>query len=192
MQRSGASDWNMRQLARSWLVLMAAMLVASPAIPPIAASDQPVPWPTDAWPTSSPEDQGMASGLLADGVRYLSRQDEFGRLDIHSLTVIRHGHIVADATYAPYTEDGLHELMSVTKSFTSTLVGIAIDRGDIEGVDEPVLGFFADREVADLDAGKEAMTIADLLTMSSGLDCPEGPAFVTTNQMLATSDWVGL
>lgn len=180
----------MRQLARSLLLFVAAMLVVSLAVSPTFAQERPEYWPTDAWAFSTPEDQGMASGLLADGVRYLSGQDELGRLDIHSLTVIRRGHIVADVAYDPFTEDGLHELMSVTKSVTSTLVGMAIDHGYIKGVDQPVLEVFGDGEVANVDANKEAMTIADLLTMSSGLDCSPVPDGITTRQMMASSDWV--
>ena len=52
---------------------------------------------------------------------------------------------------------------------TSTLIGIAIDQGAIESVEQPVLDFFPERSVANLDADKEAMTLEDLLTMRSRL-----------------------
>jgi CubicO group peptidase (beta-lactamase class C family) len=53
----------------------------------------------------------------------------------------------------------------------STLIGIAIDQGYIEGVDQPLLSFFPDRTIANLDADKQAMTLEHLLTMSAGFRC---------------------
>ena len=126
--------------------VMAAFLVLTPA--GALAQDETVPWPTDGWPTSTPEEQGMDSALLAEGLQYLLEQNGF---DIHSLTVIRNGHIVADAYFYPSRADELHDLASVTKSFTATLVGMAIEQGLIEGVDQPVLELFPDRTVANLD-----------------------------------------
>jgi len=57
------------------------------------------------------------------------------------------------------------------------LVGIAIDQGYIEGVDQTVLSLFPDREITNLDARKQAMTVEDLLTMRAGLDWPPGPCW---------------
>jgi CubicO group peptidase (beta-lactamase class C family) len=158
------------------------------ALPPAAAlaQDDAVPWPTEGWPTSTPEAQGMDSGLLAEGVEYLLEQDHF---DIHSLTVIRNGHIVTDATFYPF-EGGLHDMASATKSVTSTLVGIAIEQGDIGGVQEPVLDLFEGRTIANIDADKEALTVEDLLTMTPGLECTHSPNDFTTMQVMATPDWV--
>ena len=165
--------------------VMAAFLVLTPA--GALAQDETVPWPTDGWPTSTPEEQGMDSALLAEGLQYLLEQNGF---DIHSLTVIRNGHIVADAYFYPSRADELHDLASVTKSFTATLVGMAIEQGLIEGVDQPVLELFPDRTVANLDTDKEAMTIEDLLTMSPGFECTHSPNDYTTMQMMETPDWV--
>jgi CubicO group peptidase (beta-lactamase class C family) len=106
--------------------------------------------------------------------------------DIHSLLIIRNGYIVADATFYPFAQGHLHDLASVTKSFMSTLIGIAIDQGYIESVEQPVLDFFPDRTVANLDANKGAMTLEDLLTMRSGFECNED----VTSQMLPSPDWV--
>ncbi|MGD8684894.1 MAG: serine hydrolase [Chloroflexota bacterium] len=129
----------------------------------------------------------MDSALLAEGIDYLLQQEGF---DIHSLTVIRGGHIVTDAYFYPFTAGGLHDLASVTKSFTATLVGIAIEEGLIEGLDQPVLSFFADRGIANVDTDKESMTLEDLLTMSSGLECTHDPPDFTTMQMFGSPDWV--
>jgi CubicO group peptidase (beta-lactamase class C family) len=124
-------------------------------------------WPTDGWRTSTPEEQGMDSEQLAETMNYLQKQSSF---TIHSLLIIRNGYIVTDAYFYPFAPDALHELMSATKSFTSSLIGIAIDKGYIEGVEQPVLDFFPERTVANLDANKEAMTLENLLTMRSGFN----------------------
>jgi CubicO group peptidase (beta-lactamase class C family) len=165
--------------------VIAAILALTPTV--ALAQDDSVPWPTEGWATSTPEEQGMDSGLLADGLEYLIEQDGF---DIHSLTVIRNGHLVADAYFYPFIEGSQHNLASVTKSFTSTLVGMAHEAGLIESLDQPVLDLFADRTVANVDADKEAMTVEDLLTMSGGLECTHNPPHFTTFQMMDSPDWV--
>lgn len=177
----------MKHIRRPSGLLMAALLVFSLGTAPASAQEDPVPWPTEAWATSTPEEQGMDSGLLADGLGYLLEQDTF---DVHSLTVIRNGNIVADAYFYPFTGGSLHDLASVTKSFTSTLAGIAIEAGLVDSVEQPALSLLPDREVANLDADKKAMTIADLLTMSPGFECTHNPNDFTTMQMMETPDWV--
>jgi CubicO group peptidase (beta-lactamase class C family) len=109
---------------------------------------------------------------------------------IHSLLIIRNGYILTDAYFYPFAEDSLHDLASATKSFTSTLIGIAIDKGYIESVEQPVLDFFPDRTVANLDANKEAMTLENLLTMRSGFECSNQGAESTDVQMEGSPDWV--
>jgi len=87
---------------------------------PQVRADTSTPRPTDGWVSSTPEEQGMDSGLLAQGIEYLGRED---RLDVHSATVIRNGTVVADAYFAPFAEGGQHNLASVTKSSLATIVG---------------------------------------------------------------------
>jgi len=126
----------------------------------------------------------MNSGLLADAIDYLlSRRDLY---NINSLTVIRHGRVVADAYFYPYPPSELHNLASISKVWLSTVVGIAIDQGYIPSVDTPVIAFFPDRTIANLDDRKRAMTVRHLLTMTSGLgddDTIDGDA------MEASADW---
>ncbi len=63
-------------------------------------------------------------------------------LSLHSVLVIRHGYIVLERYFAPYDVDSPHALYSVTKSFVSALVGIAIHAGLITGVNRPVMSYF--------------------------------------------------
>ena len=141
-------------------------------------------WPTKAWRTSSPEEQGMDSGMLVEMLETIDQR----KLGIDSVLVVRNGTIVEEKYYPPYTENTRHELYSCTKSFISALVGIAIDDGYIEDVDQPVLDFFPEYIFGRLNEQKESMILEDLLTMRSGLDWDEGMPIY--QEMMATRDWV--
>jgi CubicO group peptidase (beta-lactamase class C family) len=112
--------------------------------------------------------------------------------DIHSVTVIRNGYLVADATIYPFNQGSKHIIHSATKSIISALIGIAIDQGHIESVKQPVLSFFPGRAAANLDANKEAMTLEHLLMMASGLECRDSYLYRWRgiSQMRQTDDWV--
>ncbi len=160
---------------------------AAPAqtVTPLAATiPQPDYWPTEEWKTSTPEQQGMDSAQLAamfDAV-------EAKKLNLHSVLIIRNGYLVTEAYFGPYTPDMRHQVMSVTKSVTAMLTGIAIARGRIKGVDEPVLSFFGDREIRSLDQRKRDMTLEHLLTLTTGLNCSDSAS--TLAQMFQSADWV--
>jgi CubicO group peptidase (beta-lactamase class C family) len=94
-----------------------------------------------------------------------------GRTRIHSLLIVRNGYAELDATVLPFQKNSLHDVASVTKSITSTLVGIARGQGRLRGVTQPVLSIFGDRQVQRRDERKEQLTLEHLMTMSSGLDC---------------------
>jgi CubicO group peptidase (beta-lactamase class C family) len=109
---------------------------------------------------------------LADLIRAGER---FPRL--HCLLIVRHGFLVVEEYFNKWQAGSLHTLQSVTKSFTSALIGIAIAKGEFKGVDEKILDFFPDREgIANLDERKSSLSLKDLLTMRSGTDYHErGP-----------------
>ncbi|MFX0207863.1 MAG: serine hydrolase domain-containing protein, partial [Candidatus Hodarchaeota archaeon] len=126
------------------------------------------------WPTSIPEEQGMNSTTLNELFEYI---ESWSSDVIHGLCVMRNGVIVAEgyfsSEYHQYIQEDKHQTHSVTKSFTSALIGIAIDQGYITDVNQRVLDFFPDMTFLNVDSRKEAMTIEHLLTMRSGLDWPE-------------------
>jgi len=158
------------------------------AVPPTATPIGPDYWPTEGWRTSTPEEQGMGSELLAEAMDYLQEQNGF---NIHSLFIIRNGYVVTDAYFYPFAQSrSLHDLASASKSFTSSLIGIAIDKGYIEGVEQPVLDFFPERSVANVDANKEAMTLEDPLTMRPGFECSHSPPDKTAHEVMESPDWV--
>ncbi len=140
-------------------------------------------WPTDQWETATPEEHQMDGQLLADMLTTVSSTPANF---LHSVLVIRHGYIVSEAYYPPYTIARKHEIYSVTKSVVSTLAGIAVDQGYISSLDQPVLSFFPDRTFENVDERKQAMTLRHLITMQSGLDWGEAKE----NEINGTQDWV--
>lgn len=143
-------------------------------------------WPGDRWRSSSPEAQGMDSAVLADALDYI----QVHRTRVHSLMIVRNGYVVLDASFFPFQSDTLHDVASVTKSITSTLIGIAIGDGRLRDVKQRVLSVFDDRRVQHRDDRKRQLTLEHLLTMSSGLDCTYSGGERTLREMRASSDWV--
>jgi CubicO group peptidase (beta-lactamase class C family) len=114
------------------------------------------------------------------------------KIAIYSVLVIRNGYIVLDAYSYPYDSDDTLNIHSCTKSVSSALVGIAIDKGYIKDVSQPVLDFFPMRVAKNLDADKKAMTLENLLTMTTGLECRDSPLYNWRglSQLRDSPDWV--
>lgn len=111
---------------------------------------------------------------------------------ITSVVVMRDGRVEHEAYYQGEALT-LRNTRSLTKTVTAMLVGAAIDRGKIASVREPVVKWFADRRpFANADARKERITIEDLLTMSSLLECDDSNSFSRGNEerMYLVEDWV--
>ncbi|HEX2908509.1 MAG TPA: serine hydrolase, partial [Phototrophicaceae bacterium] len=153
---------------------------------PILAQTAPTPWPTEGWTTSTPEAQGLNSAKLAEMIENIVVTD----LNIHSVLVVRNGALVLEAYRYPHTAETLHHIYSCTKSFTSALVGIAQEQGFISSIEQPLLDFFPERTVANLDEAKKSITIEHLLTMSSGLDWPGGILEPIMGDLRASDDWL--
>jgi CubicO group peptidase (beta-lactamase class C family) len=128
----------------------------------------------------------MDSRRLAQAVEYLIDHEP----DVHSLHVVRGGYLVTDVYFHPYEPNTKHDIASVTKSIMSTIVGIAIDGGYIRDVRQSVLEIFPEREVANVDARKQALTIEDLLTMSAGFSWGQNGDQTSLFQMMQSPDWV--
>jgi CubicO group peptidase (beta-lactamase class C family) len=145
-------------------------------------------WPTAGWRSTTPEEQGMDSGLLSAMLGEILEEN----YTIDSVTIVRNGYMVADVSIHPFTPISKHNIYSCTKSVVSALVGIAIDQGYIEGLQQPVLSFFPQRTIANRDANKEAMTLEHLLTMTTGFRCQDSYLYRWSglNQMRESEDWV--
>jgi len=171
----------LRRLIAAGLALWIALAVVAPA----PAQEATTVWPTDGWAVSTPEEQGIDSRLLAAMLAVVEAED----IALDSVLITRNGYLVTEVYFPPYDAVMPHLLFSVTKSVTSTLVGIALDRGAISGTDQSVFDFFPDREFDNFSPEKQAMTLDDLLTMRSGLDWPD-PNNTLSMRMAAQSDWV--
>lgn len=143
-------------------------------------------WPTDGWRTSPPEAQGMDSETLSKLLDFIREHD----MHMHSMTIIRHGYIVFDAYFWPADSSMLHDIASCTKSVTSTLTGIALDKGFISSLNDPFIRYFHDYDLNVRDADPEPITIRHLLTMTSGLECVGVPSEITLMQMSQSPDYV--
>ena len=166
-----------------WLAFALGLLV-----PPTRGAAPPA---TTEWPTATPESVGIDSRPLAAMFDFIREHS----VPVHSIQLIRRGRLVLDAYIYPYDGRTRHDVASVTKSFTSTLIGLALARGHQRDMHQPVLDFFPKRSVAGLDERKRRQTLEDLLTMRSGWDCgvPAGAPGINADSQLAAmrrrEDW---
>lgn len=141
-------------------------------------------WPGQEWERTTPEKQGMDSASLnglADKIPTTA-----------DIVIVRNGYIVYEYHNHEGYEwgvDGLAGTFSVTKSFTSALIGLAIDDGYIDSVEQAVTEFFP--EWAEVNPGWDSVTIEHLLTMTGGYDWPESTTWnYSTLPMRETENWV--
>lgn len=135
-----------------WSCIVALSLAAIPAA---EAAATPL-------PRSSPEAQGISSRVLCD---FVEAVDQINTL--HSFMIVRHGKVIGAGWWKPEAPDKPHVLMSLSKSFNATAIGLAIEEGKLH-LDDPVLKFFPTEAPADPSENLRAMTIRDLLTMTCG------------------------
>ena len=114
-------------------------------------------------PRSTPERQGISSADILDFVDTVNRQID----TMNSFMLIRHGSVVAEGWWGPYDAATPHVLYSLSKSFTSTAVGLAIGEGKMS-LDDEVLKFFPEEAPAEPSANLKAMRVRDLLRMATG------------------------
>lgn len=116
-----------------------------------------------ALPRSTPEAQGVSSEGIRKFIEVADKQVD----SMHSFMLVRHGHVITEAWWSPENADKQHVLWSLSKSFTSTAVGIAVAEGKLS-LDDPVLKFFPEDAPAAPSENLKLMTVRDLLTMSTG------------------------
>jgi len=132
-------------------------------------------------PRSSPEAQGVPTAEVLALVEALDKIDT-----LNSFMLVRHGHVVAEGWWAPYRAQARHSLYSLSKSFTSTAVGLAIAEGKLS-LDDEVLKFFPEDAPEDPSNNLKSMRVSDLLRMSTGHQTEPGrkPDEVWTKVFLA-------
>jgi CubicO group peptidase (beta-lactamase class C family) len=142
------------------------------------------------WPTARPEDVQLSGRRLGE-MDAAIRAGTFKR--ITSVVVIRRGRLAWESYYDG-DADSIRNTRSATKTITGMLVGIAIDRGFLPGVDAAVLPYFPDKRqrLANPDPRKEKITVEDFLTMSSALECDDWNQYSRGNEerMYLLEDWI--
>ncbi|GAA2033432.1 hypothetical protein GCM10009740_24830 [Terrabacter terrae] len=114
-------------------------------------------------PRSNPSAQGVdAAGILA----FVDATERDG-LDLHSLMVVRHGHVVAEGWWAPYAAGRVHLAYSLSKTVTATAVGLLAQEGRLS-LDDLVLDHFPDLDRGTVAKGWERVRVRHCLSMTVG------------------------
>lgn len=141
------------------------------------------------WAASTPDAEGLDPERLAE-LAFRTRRGDYGR--ITSVLIARNGRLVLEEYFNGWSAERTHTMQSVSKSVTSLLAGLAVERGALR-VDDPVTRFLPQYQpLANLDDRKTAMTVRDLLTMRSGFDWSEDPYAGSPLQRLndCRCDWL--
>jgi CubicO group peptidase (beta-lactamase class C family) len=141
------------------LTLLALLATLTPIIADSSDDDQAL----NALPRSTPEAQGVSSKGILSFIEDVDTNVDM----MNSFMLVRHGHVVAEAWWAPYDAQTPHVLYSLSKSFTSTAVGLAIAEGKLS-IDDDVLKFFPEEAPAEPSANLRSMRVRDLLRMTTG------------------------
>lgn len=114
-------------------------------------------------PRSTPEEQGVSSEAITQLVQALSTKFD----GMHGMMIMRHGHVIAEGWWAPYDSSHNHVLYSLSKSFTSTAVGLAAHEGKLS-VDDRIIDAFPEDLPPNISKNLSEMRMKDLLTMTTG------------------------
>jgi CubicO group peptidase (beta-lactamase class C family) len=115
---------------------------------------------------TSPEVEGIPSSAVLNFIRAV--EEHTHPLDaVQGFMLLRHGNVAAEGWWAPYGPQAPHSLYSLSKSFTSTGIGLAVAEGLLT-VDDPVLKFFPDDAPAEPSENLKAMRVRHLLSMNTG------------------------
>jgi CubicO group peptidase (beta-lactamase class C family) len=141
-------------------------------------------WPTSGWRASTPEMQGMDSAklLIADEFIHNRLPDAF------SLLVVKNGYLVFEKYYSWGSPEKYAVVHSVTKSVTSALIGIALNKGYLNSVDQKLIEFFPEYITDELDPRKKEISLKHLLTMSAGFRWDDRGA--SMRNWYTSSDWL--
>ncbi|HUV33798.1 MAG TPA: serine hydrolase [Candidatus Desulfaltia sp.] len=152
---------------REWLTdQMAKMLRSLETQPPTKPRRLESYWPTDGWRYAHPSEVG----LDADTLDAMVRDIRASGTAVDSALMVKNGYVVLDEYFSEYDADDRHIVYSCTKSVVSTLIGIAIDEGYIEGLDVKLVDIFLDVEYINRHEWKSRITLEDMLMMSAGFD----------------------
>jgi CubicO group peptidase (beta-lactamase class C family) len=120
---------------------------------------------------STPEAEGLSSEVITSFIGALEQEIDAP----HSLMIVKNGKVVTEAWWDPYNAQTPHELWSLSKSFTSTAIGFAVQEG-LLSIDDLVISFFPDKIPENPDWQLKQLRVKDLLTMTTGHNKEPFPA----------------
>ncbi|MGK0199788.1 MAG: CubicO group peptidase (beta-lactamase class C family) [Yoonia sp.] len=130
-----------------------------------------------------PRGNAAAEDVDPQGILDFVSAIEGSKHELHSLMILRHGRVITEGWWAPYRPEFNHGMYSMSKSFTSTAVGLAVDEGRLSTSDK-VISFFPESVPAGADERIKDLTVKHLLTMSVG----QKPG--STAPVVKEQDWV--
>ncbi|MEE4601815.1 MAG: serine hydrolase [Desulfobacteraceae bacterium] len=140
-------------------------------------------WPTGDWKASAPEQQGMDSAKLLIADEFIQNRLP----DAFSLLVVKNGYLVFEKYYSWGSPEKIAVVHSVTKSVTSALIGVALDRGYLDSVDQKLIDFFPEYVTDDLDPRIKEISLKHILTMRAGFSWNDrGPVM---RDWYTSEDW---
>ena len=143
-------------------LMLSGLACCGPSAADLAAVDY-TPLPGDDWEVSTPAEQGLDPMLVAELYYNASELDT-----IYSLLIVKNGYLIAEDYFNEGSVDQQTNVQSVTKSYFSALVGIALDQGCLSTVDQKMMEFFPEYADQITDPRKDEITIRHLLQMRSG------------------------
>ena len=118
---------------------------------------------TKSLPRSTPEQEGVSSESIVNLLDAFEKKIEF----VHSYMIVKNGKVISEGWWDPYGPNIPHELWSLSKSFTSTAIGFAVEEGLIQ-IHDFVKDYFPEKSPENPTWQLKQLRIIDLLTMSTG------------------------
>lgn len=125
-------------------------------------------WPTAAFRTADPADLGMDANTLEAAATFAPSGSSN-----QAIVVVRHGYIAFERYFGSFTATTKHESYSMAKSFSSALVGIAIDKGLLASTEERLCQYYSEWDCADSSDPRSRITVAHAMNIATGLDWHE-------------------
>jgi len=117
----------------------------------------------DGWRRSDPETQGIRSASILGFLRRVEAEQQ----ELHGLMIVRNGYVVAEGAWAPHRMDIPHDLFSLSKSFTSTAIGLAAEEGKLS-IDDFVISYFPEEVTPAIADNMKDLRVRHLLSMTTG------------------------
>jgi CubicO group peptidase (beta-lactamase class C family) len=157
-------------LFASMILILSTLVGCSPSTKALEAVDY-TPLPGDDWEVSTPEEQGLDPMLVAELYHNATEVET-----LKALLVVKNGHLIAEGYLNGGSVEQDTRIQSVTKSYTSALVGIALDQGCLSSVGQKMMDFFPELADQITDPRKKQITIQQMLQMRAGYPWEESSA----------------